>query len=115
MIMRVRTPQDAREYNRLTEAQRQAEQAIQDREDYEFASKKARQYMKGLFDGVISVRCRHCHEKISFRKGKFECQQCQCYHNRIEYEDDYMDKIIKTVIDVNKRTFTLQQLRYDEL
>jgi len=89
-------------------------QAASDAEDYAMASKKARQFMRILFGGAMPVQCVTCKSKIFYRKNRLECD-CGRRLNRVEYEDDYDDKIIKTIIDIEKKHFTLHALNLDEL
>lgn len=87
-------------------------QAAIDAEDHAFATKKAKQFMRVLFGGDMLVRCT-CGNKIKFKKNRLFCEACEMKMNRVEYEDEYDDKIIKTVIDVDKKEFTLEQMDFD--
>jgi len=77
-------------------------------EDREFASKKARQFMRMLFGGEMPVRCT-CGQSLKYKNNKLKCE-CGKILNRVAYEDDYEVKIIKTVIDVERKEFVLEEI-----
>ena len=77
-------------------------------DDRAFATKKAKQFMKMLFGGEMPVRCT-CGQAVKYKNNKLLCE-CGKTLNRVAYEEDYEVKIIKTIIDVDRKEFVLEEL-----
>ena len=88
-------------------------QAAIDAEDYAVASRKAQEFMRALFGSSMPVKCT-CGDTIKYKNNKLMCPNCGVRNKFVSYEDDYGDKLIRTVIDVNKKEFTLEQMDFDE-
>lgn len=87
-------------------------QAAIDAEDHAMASRRAQEYMRALFGGSKRVQCT-CGETVKYKNNKLVCPNCGLRLNRVEYEDDYGDKMLKTVIDVDRKEFLLEQKDFD--
>jgi len=87
-------------------------QAAIDTEDYAMATKRAQRYMRAFFGGAKQVLCT-CGETVKFKSNKLRCSNCGKKLVKVEYEEDYGDKLIKTVIDVERKDFTLMQKDFD--
>lgn len=80
-------------------------------EDKGFASKKAQAFMEALFGGEMPVRCT-CGQPVKYKDTGLRCE-CGAKLGRVEYTDDYNRWLIKTIINVDKKTFELWQLDPD--
>ena len=77
-----------------------------EKEDIEFANKRAQGFLRRLYDGSTKVKCT-CGEKISFKNSELKCCNCGTICDRIVWEEDYDDCFIKTTINVDTREFEL--------
>ena len=76
-------------------------------EDYCVANKYAQQYMKKLFGGNVQVFCQ-CGNKIHYN-GKLSCDKCGQSMDKVGFETDYTDRLIRTEIDIATKTYVLYE------